>query len=203
MKSLVVFALLVFSVPALANHPGERLDEVTAENEPAFEQTVHHPPTLAVRRSDGQRFDLRNLEDRVVVLSFVPDDCEEPCTAQQARLIEVQEAINDTPMREMVAFVTVASPGQAAAHSADSVNWITVIQPEIGAVAETAEEWANMSIRGGEAPKVYVLGRGARHAGIFHGAGFDRINMVLYINGLTNAHSPKPSLLDRFWRLFQ
>lgn len=203
MRALILFAFLVVSAPALANHPGDRLDEVTAENETAFEQTRHHPPTLTVQRSDGQRFDLRNLEGRVVVLSFVPDDCEEPCTAQQARLIEVQEAINDTPMREMVAFVTVASPGQAATNSPDSVNWMTVIPPKPSAVAETAEEWANLSTRRGEAPKIYVLGRGARHAGIFHGAGFDRINMVLYINGLTNAHSPKPSLLDRFWSLFQ
>jgi protein SCO1/2 len=50
---------------------------------------------------------------------------------------------------------------------------------------------------------VHVIGRGGRHAAIFHGGGFSRINMVLYINGLTNTHPPEPGLLDRILGVFQ
>ena len=60
--------------------------------------------------------------------------------------------------------------------------------------------------RGG-APKLvinfHVIDRGGRHAGIFHGAAFRRINLVLYINGRTNAPPPEPGLLDRLFGAFR
>jgi hypothetical protein len=39
-----------------------------------------------------------------------------------------------------------------------------------------------------EAPLVHVIARGNRHSGVFAGSAFRHINMILYVNGLTNAH---------------
>ncbi|WP_144431869.1 cytochrome-c oxidase [Jannaschia rubra] len=199
----MLLAVLSVSTPALADHPGDRLDEAMAAKEPDFEQAERHPPAIKLRTVDGAEFDLRDLEDKVVVLSFLPQECGTPCADQQALLAEVQEAVNVTPMREMVSFVTVASSGSPVAPGRDDANWLGLTPREEGAVAELGAEWAELSRRGEEGPMAYVLGRGARSAGIFHGADFDRINMVLYVNGLTNAHPPEPGLFDRIRRLFQ
>jgi protein SCO1/2 len=202
MRTLLLPAVLTVSTPALANHPGNRLDEAMAAKEPAFEQAERHPPAIKLRTVDDAEFDLRDLEGRVVVLSFVSRECGTPCADQQALLAEVQEAVNVTPMRDMVSFVTVASPESLVVPDRDDANWLSLTTQE-EAVAEIGAEWADLSDRGEEAPIAYVLDRGARLAGIFHGADFDRINMVMYINGLTNAHPPEPGLLDHIRRLFQ
>jgi len=44
MRTAVLLALLMMSSPAFANHPGDRHDDVMAENEPAFEPTGHRRP---------------------------------------------------------------------------------------------------------------------------------------------------------------
>ncbi len=203
MRALLLLVVLTVSTPALANHPGELLDEAMAAKEPAFEPAERRPPAIELRTVDDLEFDLHDLEDKVVVLTFLPEGCGPPCADQQALLSEVQEAIEITPMRDMISFVTVASPDSPVAPSANDANWLTVTPRDPEAVAEMSAEWAELSSRGGEEPMAYVLDRGARQAGIFHGTSFAWVNMVLYINGLTNAHPPEPGLLDRIWDLFQ
>jgi protein SCO1/2 len=203
MRTAVLLALLMMASPAFANHPGDRLDEVMVEKEPAFEPTGHRRlPVTDLVRTDRSTLDLRDLKDRIVVLSFVPDGCGDPCADQQALLAEVQEAVNVTPMREIVTFVTVAPAGAVPA-SRDAANWLPAEPAEGGTPDTLAAAFARLSSRGGVAPMVHVIGRGGRHAAIFHGGGFSRINMVLYINGLTNTHPPEPGLLDRILGVFQ
>jgi len=199
----LVAALLIAGVaPVAAHHPGERLDEVMSEKEAAFEpMDARRTPRLALTGPDGASLDLSQLAERIVVLSFVPDGCGAPCANQQALLQEVQEAVNITPMREMVLFLTV---GSAAAPDTgwQAENW-RLAAPADGTVAEAAAAFAALSARGTDSPMAHVINWGGRHAGIFHGAGFGRINMVLYINGLTNAPPPEPGLLDRLFGAFR
>lgn len=54
-------------------------------------------------------------------------------------------------------------------------------------MAESARRFTALSDRSPSSPLVHVIDRGSRHAGLFHGTGFQKINLVLYINGLTNA----------------
>lgn len=110
----ITLAWALAATAAAAHHPGERLDEVMAEKEPAFEPTdLRRLPSHDLRLADGAALDLRDPADRIVVLSFVPQDCGAPCADQQAALVEAQAAVNVTPMREMVTFVTVG-PADAA-----------------------------------------------------------------------------------------
>lgn len=203
MRALLLLALLSLATPALANHPGERLDAVTAEKEPAFEALDGSLPDLSLRAADGRDVDLHELADRIIVLSFVHEGCGAPCTDQQKLLTEVQRAVNVSPMREMVAFVTVAAPETPAAQGWDPENWQRAVPGGEETAAQLAADMADRSERAEDAPMVHILDRGARLAGIFHGAEFGPINMVLYINGLTNAHPPEPGLLDRLFGAFR
>lgn len=202
LPALVALLLLAGAAPAAAHHPGDRLDEVMAEKEPAFEPTdSRRMPPLALIGADGASIDLSGLADQIVVLSFRPDGCGAPCTDQQTLLQEVRDAVNVTPMREMVQFLTVGGDG-APDPDGETGNWRSVTPAdETEAAADAA--FAALSARGADAPMIHVIDRGGRHAGIFHGAAFGRINLVLYINGLTNAPPPEPGLLDRLFGAFR
>ena len=197
MRTLLLLAILSIATPALANHPGERLDETMGEKEPAFEIADQPLPAIELMSANGVELDLRDLADSIIVLSFFPDECGSPCAEQQALLVEVQKSINITPMREMVTFLTVASPEAPAVEGWDGTNWLRVTAGGGDTITELIAELGELSRRNQGAPMAHIIARGTRHAAIFHGADFERINMILYINGLTNAHPPEPSMLDR------
>lgn len=190
---------LPITTPASADHPGEDLNQVMAAKEAAFEPVPPRPaPDLAWQ--DAQGGDLRwdSLEGKIVVVSFVPPGCGAVCADQQDQLSQAITSLNASPMRDMVVFVTigdapVAGPGPAA-------NWTRARSGE-GQTTETrAAAFALASGREDGLPLIHVLDRSGRQVGIFHGADFLPLNLVLYINGLTNAqpHS-EPGLLDRLF----
>ena len=200
MKRMVVALALLFvsAVETAAHHPGARIDEVMAEREPAFEPTdLRRAPQLALTDASGAAVQIHDMKDKIVVLSFIPSACGTPCAAQQALLREVQDAVNVTPMREMVVFLTA---GAATEPDWDGQNWSRVAAEN--GTAAAAASYAALSVRESEAPMVHVIARGGRHAGIFHGAEFGRVNLVLYVNELTRAPLPKPGLLDRILGIF-
>ena len=87
MKNILLLIALVAGRPAYADHPGDRLDEVMAQKEPAFTAVdLNELPTLNLVDADGKPLDLESLSDQVVVLSFVPSNCGLPCADQQALL---------------------------------------------------------------------------------------------------------------------
>lgn len=200
---LLLAALVANATPAHAHHPGHRLDEVMAENEQAFEhRELWRLPDAALMTATGSPLDLGDLEDRIVVLSFVPEGCGAPCAAQQALLAQVQASVNITPMREMVLFVTVA-PSGAEVPGWETVNWLQATPQGAASVGRITEAFAALSARTDDTPMAHLIDRGGRHAGIFHGSSFGHVNMVLYINGLSNERPPEPGLLDRIFRVFR
>ena len=200
MRALLVVALLSNAVPALANHPeGEQLEEVTAAREPAFEPTDGVLPEAWLRTVDDGEFELQDLSDRVVVLSFVPEKCGTSCAKQQQLLKEVQAELNVTPMRNMVTFVTVAPPWIPVLGGWDAANWRRATPAGNATTTGLAAELEGAE-SSQDAPAVHIINRGARRAGIFRGVQFRPISMVLYINGLTNSHSHEDSLFERIMR---
>lgn len=193
MKVLLIIGLLVIAPPAFAHHPGDRLDEVMAEKEPAFEPTdIRLMPDLALTDEQGAELTLRELRESIVVLSFVPNDCGAPCAAQQDILVSVQEQVNITPMKQMVTFLTIRDRKTSRAATWDDANWRSAA-PQDEMVTESAHRFAALSDRNPSSPLVHVIDRESRHAGLFHGNEFQQINLVLYINGLTNA----PAVVDQ------
>lgn len=202
MKRIAFVVLWLATGPALAHHPGDRIDEVMAGKEPAFEATdATDLPELQAVAAEGRNLQLEAFADQIIVLSFVRDDCGEACAAQQAALGEVRQNLEATPMREMVMFLTVRPSGDLPA-GADAGNRLVVALGS-GSLADQINAYAALSSRHEDAPLVHIIDRGSRHAAIFHGSGFDPLNMTLYINGLTNAPAASgPALLDRVMGIF-
>ena len=196
---LVCLVLALLPVPGFAHHPGERIDEVMAAREPAFEPTdLRRVPSLRGTDADGTPLRLDAMHDRIVVISFAPEGCGAPCETQQALLREVQAGVNVTPMREMVTFLTAG----LATEGWDSTNWHAISIE--GGLSEASNDFAALSSRATDAPTIHVIDRAGRHAAIFHGADFSHVNLILYINELTNAAPPpEPGLLDSIFGAFK
>ena len=202
MKRSLILALLLVAQPAFANHPGERIDEVMAEQEPAFE-VADRPstPNLDVEEPGGSVLRLGDLHDQIIVLSFVPTDCGGPCVEQQAVLAGVQGQVNVSPMKEMVTFVTVHDADASIEAPWDAANWRLASPSNDETTAATADRFASLSGRGQELSMAHVIDRNGRHAGIFHGSDFSKTNLTLYINGLiNNAHARKPPIEKTWWQ---
>lgn len=198
MKLPVLLAglLLATALPVTAHHPGERIDEVTAEQEPAFEPTDSWQVlSWQVSGSDGEGLDLDELTDQIIVVSFAPTDCQPSCADQQAVLRMVQASVNVTPMRELVQFVTI-SDTRSTNPDRQAENWRPVFLDD-SALEKAIEEFAALSERESGQPMIHIIDRGGRHSGIFHGSDFLRSNLVLYINGLSNNRPVEPDFLDR------
>lgn len=186
MKDILLLIALVAGLPAYADHPGDRLDEVMAQKEPAFTAVdLNELPALGLLGPDGEPLDLESLSDQVVVLSFVPSDCGQPCADQQALLGKVRGGVNSSPMLDMVTFLVVTDasdpvPGPIA----ENVVVARVEKP----MEDLVEQYRAIAPDHPEAPLVHVIARGNRHSGVFAGSAFRHINMILYVNGLTNAH---------------
>ncbi len=211
-------ALLSVTLPAMAGHPGENLNKVMAEKEAAFEPApARAAPKLNAKDGSGAVVDLADLAGKIVAVSFQPKGCGAPCTAQQTQLEQALASLNASPMREMVEFVTVGDTVPAAPAPAD--NW-TYLQAKDATKNATnngardqsddrqtaqslADTFAAQSARPNETPMIHLLDRAGRQVGIFHGSDFQPLNLVLYINGLTNAHPhPEPGLFERLFERF-
>ncbi len=197
--------LCSFPLSALAHHPGEELDEVMAAQEPFFQAIDQAAPEFDLAAPDGTVLSLPDLADQIVVLDYLPAECGNLCSERSERLAEVQEKVNASAMRDMVQFLTVAEDFAAStpeateafaeAHGLDPVNWMLLVsQPgdPADAVRELAEAYARLlpptpDNEPAEGAAFFVIDRGGRLAGGFHGLDFEPLNMVLYINGLTNA----------------
>ncbi|MEP0315602.1 MULTISPECIES: cytochrome-c oxidase [Alphaproteobacteria] len=202
MIRFLFLALVLATQPAFANHPGERLDDVVAEKEPAFEiADCPSMPDLDVVGRNGDPLLLGDLHDQIVVLSFVPQECGEPCAAQQAALAAVQAQVNVSPMKEMVTFVTVHDANATIEAPWDGANWRLVVPSDGATAAAAVGSFASLSDREGALPMAHVIDGNGRHAGIFHGAEFQKSNLTLYVNGLiNNAHASRAPVEKTWWQ---
>ncbi len=201
----LVLALLAGAPAALAHHPGEELDEVMGSREQFF-QTIDAPaPPFELVDMDAQVVRLSDFADKVVVLDFVFASCTDLCPLQSEVLASVQERVNVSAMRDMVQFVTVTTDPAAdtpelmraygEAHGLDPMNWtFLTARPTDGedATRELSEAYNNTFTLTDDGQQMHgavfhVIDRGGRLAAKFHGLRFEPVNMVLYVNGLTNA----------------
>ncbi|ORE91778.1 oxidoreductase [Stappia sp. 22II-S9-Z10] len=220
MRIAILPALLValsLATPAMAHHPGENLDEVMGDKEQFFQKIDEPAPPFDLADADGSPVRLSDFADKIVVLNFIFARCTDVCPLHSELVADVQSKINVTPMKDMVQFITVTTDpdvdtpdvlrGYGKAHGLDLDNWtVLTAQPgdAEGATRELAETY-NVRfdpLDGGQQMHgvvTHVIDRGGRFAAKFHGLRFDPMNLVLYINGLTNAPARSDGATEAGW----
>ncbi|TIP25762.1 MAG: SCO family protein [Mesorhizobium sp.] len=199
-------AVAAAALPAYAHHPGADLDRLMGSEEKYF-QAIDAPsaPRFELADAEGNSVRLSDFSDKVVVLNFVFASCTDVCPLHSDLIARVQAMVNETPMKDMVQFLTVTTDPAAdtpevmkaygEAHGLDPSNWtfLTTREGEADDATRRLSEEYNVRfdpLEGGQQMHgvvTHVIDRGGRFAAKFHGLRFDPLNLVMYVNGLTNS----------------
>ncbi len=202
----------------LSAHSLQELEDEFYAKEPFFQALDQPFPDFTLSGAAGKRFQPKDFLGKVVVLHFIYTNCTDVCPLQTEKLAGVQAMINQTPMKDMVRFVTITTdpkrdtPEVMAAfgplHGMDPLNWqfltTGVDQPEdyTRKLAQAFGHKFTVESDGTLTHGVitHVIGKYGRWQGNFHGMKFQLENMLVFVNALTNDYDkPQPGLWDRIW----
>jgi protein SCO1/2 len=223
----VAFALALattFASPSLS-HSLKEVEEQLHDREKYFQAVDSQAPDFTLADPSGHVVGMSDLRGKVVVLHFIYTQCKDVCPLHAERIAEIQAMINQTPMKDMVRFVTITTDpkhdtGQVlsdygAAHGLDPANWVFLTaapgDPE-DATRRLARAYGLEFTQTAEGEQMHgivthVIDQDGRLRARFHTLKFDRVTLVLFVNALTNkAQVPhedaKPSLWNKLKGLF-
>jgi protein SCO1/2 len=220
---LIGFVILALAaVPAAAHQEDADLDQLMGSREKFF-QPIDQPqaPAFELADAEGNIVRLSDFSDKIVVLNFIFASCTDVCPLHSTLIAEIQEKVNITPMKDMVQFITVTTDPlkdtpevlrtYGEPRGLDPANWMFLTrapgQPE-DATRKLAETY-NLRFQplddGQQLHGVVtnVIDRGGRFAAKFHGLRFDPLNLVLYLNALSNDTRPKELVEPSWWQRLQ
>ncbi|MDP6572172.1 MAG: SCO family protein [Rhodospirillales bacterium] len=132
--ALALAALLAGAGAApVAAHSLKHLEDQLRERERYVEIVQRPAPDFALRDAEGRTRSLSGLRGKIVVLWFIYASCPDVCPLHSERIAEIQEMVNDTPMKELVRFIAITTDPErdtpqvlqkhGTAHGLDPANW--------------------------------------------------------------------------------
>lgn len=221
MRLLTCVAAALVLVAAIATTVGAHsLDEVEAMiggTEKYFQPIDKPAPDFVLRSADGRTVRLADLRGKVVVLHFIYTSCPDVCPLHAEKIAEVQKLVNDTPMKDLVAFVTVTTDpsrdtaevmrAYGPAHGLNPENWqfltTTADEPE-DATRKLAESFGHKFTKTDDGLQMHgivthIIDRDGIWKANFHGLKFDSVNLVTFVNALTNGTSRSHAHTKKSW----
>lgn len=201
--AMALAALAAFSAPAQA-HSLEDLDRDLFAKEKYFQPMDVQAPDFSLRDAERKRVRLVDFHGKVAVLNFIYTNCPDVCPLHSEKIAQLQSLINVTPMKTMVEFVSITTdPKRDAgkvlsdygrAHGLDPVNWVFLTtapdQPE-DTTRKIAEAYGLEFTVGKDGAQMHgivthVIDQDGRMRARFHGLNFDPMNLVVFVDALTN-----------------
>lgn len=220
----VAAAAAALSSRAAIAHSLETLQQDLFDQEKYFQIKEEPAAEFALQDAKGNSVSLADLRGKVVVLHFIYASCPDVCPLHAEKIAEIQEMVNITPMKDRVEFITVTTDpardgpevleGYGQAHGLDPVNWTFLTsgpsKPE-DTTRKLAEQFGHSFTKSDDGFQTHsvvthLIDQNGEWVANFHGLGFEPTNLVMFINGLTNAnvphHEPDPSLWERVRSFF-
>ncbi len=197
------FTLLSTTVSPAVAHSLEDLESQLLERETYVQVTNIPAPDFTLQDRNGRAVKLSDFKGRVVVLNFIYASCPDVCPLQSARIAEIQEMVNGTPMRDLVQFVSITTDPKrdtrqvlkdyGPSHGLDPVNWVFLTSgpDEPAATRELAERYGLKFMLVDDEYQMHgtvthLIDKSGNQRARYHGLKFDSTNMVVHINALTN-----------------
>jgi protein SCO1/2 len=224
-KLMLALTLAGAVVPAASAHSLKDLETMLGSREKYFQAVDKPAPQFALQDPEGRTISLADLHGKVVVLHFIYASCPDVCPLHADRIAEIQDLVNQAPMKEHVRFVSITTDPETdtpavmrdygRAHGLDPVNWLFLTaapgQPE-DATRKLAEQFGHRFDKTKDGYQIHgvvthVIDKNGQWRANFHGLKFEPTNLVVFINALVNdvakPHGhPEPSLWEKFRRLF-
>jgi protein SCO1/2 len=201
----LVAALLIMSAHALPTlaHSLEALEETLGAKE-KYAQIVNRPaPQFMLTSIESEPVSLADLRGSVVILWFVYTRCSDVCPLHSEALASIQKQLNQTPMRDLVRFITITTdPGHdtpeilqdyGLKHGLDPINWavLTSGPEEPSATRKIAEKYGLKFTLGEDGYQMHgvvthLIDKSGNLRARYHGLKFNPTNLIVHINALTN-----------------
>ncbi len=160
-------------------------------------------PEFTLQNADGTPVSLSDFSGKVVILNFVYTNCPDVCPLHSEAIASIQEAINQTPMKNLVKFLSITTDPKldtkavmktyGPEHGLNPVNWafLTSGSEKLGATRELAQRYGLkfMLSKDGyqlHAVVTYLIDKSGNLRAKYHGLKFKETNMIVHINALTN-----------------
>jgi protein SCO1/2 len=211
MRCRLTILLIVLLGTALAGQPAgaHSLKDLEAQlfKREKYVEFVNRPaPEFELRDAEGKTVRLADFHaKKVVVLWFIFASCTEACPLQSDVLAQVQEKVNRSPMRDLVQFIAITTDPErdtpevlrayGPSHRLSPHNWAFLTsgaeRPE--ATREIADRYGLKFTRTEKGDFMHgvvthIIDYEGNMRARFHSLKWDQINMVVYINALTNDH---------------
>lgn len=203
--AFIIVALIALASPEpVRAHSVDELQSLLREREKHFEAVDRTVPVLPLADSEGRALTLAAFRGEVLVVQLLFGASSEASRLQAERLATVQALVNHTPMKEQVRFISIAlgpasENSQAlkafgSRHGLDPANWVLLRTP-FEAPAETARVANRIFGHGAASSKddnlptsllTHVIDKEGRWRANFRGLEFEPVNVVVYVNALTN-----------------
>jgi protein SCO1 len=203
--AVALATVMIAGSQAAAHHPAD-LEGDLSKRERYFQPLEGDAaPDFTLEDADGREVSLEDFRGKVVVLHFIYAGCPDECPLHTDLIARVQEMVNRTPMRDLVQFVTITTDPErdtpevlkayGPAHGLDPANWVFLTsgpeRPE--ATRDLVQRFGHRFAATEDGHQLHgivthVLDREGRWRANFHGLKFEPMNLVSYINALTNDH---------------
>lgn len=202
--SIVVLTLVAAFAPAARAHSLDEVDAMLGDKEKYFQAIDKPAPDFTLQSADGRTVQLADLRGKVVVLHFIYTSCPDVCPLHTERIAEIQAMVDSTPMKDRVRFVTITTdPSKdtpevlrdyGTARGLDTANWLFLTtapdQPE-DTTRKLAESFGHKFTKTEDGLQMHgivthVIDKDGRWKANFHGLKFDPVNLVTFVNALTN-----------------
>lgn len=184
-------------------HSLKDLEDQLFKREAYVEITNRPAPGFALRDAAGRSVSLDDFRGKVVVLWFVYAGCPDVCPLHSEAIARIQAAINQTPMRDRVQFVTVTTDPQrdtldvlkayGPAHGLDPANWVFLTDgsERPTATRELAERYGlkfTVATDGYQMHGIvtHLIDKRGMLRARYHGLKFQPTNLIVHVNALTN-----------------
>lgn len=213
---LCIFALTIATPGAFA-HSLHELETELGNREQYFQPIDKPTPDFALQDAAGRSVSLADFRGKVVVLHFIYTHCPDVCPLHAERIAEVQSLVNQSPMKQLVEFITITTDPKrdradalkdyGRAHGLDPVNWVFLTtkpdQPE-DLTRNLARQFGHRFDKTEDGYQMHgivthVIDKEGRWRGNFHGLKFEPSNLIIFVNALTNDFDKHPAAEPGWW----
>lgn len=197
-------AIAVLIATPLYAHSTKELEQEFNSKETYFQALDKETPDFKLADADGKLFRPADFAGKVVILHFIYLNCPDLCPLHTEKLADVQARINASPMKDLVQFISVTtdpendSPEKMRAygdqHGMDAANWMLLTaapgQPE-NTTRDLARAFGHKFAVEDDGTQTHgvvthIIDKTGRWRANFYGLEFKSVNMVLFVNALTN-----------------
>ena len=196
-------ALIAGAASPVSAHSLKELEDQLQARE-RYVEIVHRPaPDFALSSAGGRSVRLSDYRGKVVVLNFIYASCPDVCPLHSETIATLQEAVNGTPMKDLVRFVSITTDPErdtpavlkayGPTHGLDPANWVFLTSgpDQPAATRELAGRYGLKFTAEADGYQLHglvthLIDKSGNVRARYHGLRFDPTNVIVHINALTN-----------------